>query len=193
MPGCSLFDMHSGHCSIARQSRPLAKMQAKSPCRQPSRRQSLLGRRARPRTCRDFHATSARSDNLQLTGWAPLLTLSETSPVSSARVTNLRVTCEQRSGEALSYVFPYCSAASSKQSLHARRNSLNHFNCLTVLWTALHLMREDQRILISVDRTWFHFGEKASRPALAADNQRQPRGARNVPADAGDVQSLEFV
>lgn len=30
------------------------------------------------------------------------------------------------------------------------RNSLNRFNCLTVLWTALHLAREDQRILISV-------------------------------------------
>ncbi|GBH32727.1 DEAD/DEAH box helicase [Sphingobium xenophagum] len=30
------------------------------------------------------------------------------------------------------------------------RNSLNHFNSLSVLWTALHLAREDQRILISV-------------------------------------------
>src|SRR3546814_20093395 len=30
------------------------------------------------------------------------------------------------------------------------RNSLNRFNSLTVLWTALHLAREDQRILISV-------------------------------------------
>ena len=30
------------------------------------------------------------------------------------------------------------------------RNSLNRFNCLSVLWTALHLAREDQRILISV-------------------------------------------
>lgn len=30
------------------------------------------------------------------------------------------------------------------------RNSLNRFNCLSVLWTALHLAEEDQRILISV-------------------------------------------
>lgn len=30
------------------------------------------------------------------------------------------------------------------------RNSLNRFNCLTVLWTSLHLAQEDQRILISV-------------------------------------------
>ncbi|MDG6079918.1 DEAD/DEAH box helicase [Erythrobacter litoralis] len=30
------------------------------------------------------------------------------------------------------------------------RNSLNRFNCLSVLWTALHLTQEDQRILISV-------------------------------------------
>ncbi len=30
------------------------------------------------------------------------------------------------------------------------RNSLNRFNCLNVLWTALHLAEEDQRILISV-------------------------------------------
>lgn len=32
----------------------------------------------------------------------------------------------------------------------AWRNSLNHFNSLSVLWTALHLAAEDQRILISV-------------------------------------------
>jgi hypothetical protein len=32
----------------------------------------------------------------------------------------------------------------------AMRNSLNRFNCLSVLWTALHLVEEDQRILISV-------------------------------------------
>ena len=32
----------------------------------------------------------------------------------------------------------------------AWRNSLNHFNSLNVLWTALHLADEDQRILISV-------------------------------------------
>lgn len=32
----------------------------------------------------------------------------------------------------------------------AWRNSLNHFNSLSVLWTALHLADEDQRILISV-------------------------------------------
>lgn len=30
------------------------------------------------------------------------------------------------------------------------RNSLNRFNCLSVLWTALHLADEDQRVLISV-------------------------------------------
>jgi hypothetical protein len=30
------------------------------------------------------------------------------------------------------------------------RNSLNRFNCLSVLWTALHLAHQDQRILISV-------------------------------------------
>ncbi len=30
------------------------------------------------------------------------------------------------------------------------RNSLNRFNCLSVLWTALHIVDEDQRILISV-------------------------------------------
>lgn len=30
------------------------------------------------------------------------------------------------------------------------RNSLNRFNCLSVLWTALHLVEEDQRVLISV-------------------------------------------
>ena len=30
------------------------------------------------------------------------------------------------------------------------RNSLNRFNCLSVLWTSLHLAREDQHILISV-------------------------------------------
>lgn len=32
----------------------------------------------------------------------------------------------------------------------AMRNSLNRFNCLSVLWNALHLVEEDQRILISV-------------------------------------------
>jgi hypothetical protein len=32
----------------------------------------------------------------------------------------------------------------------AWRNSLNHFNSLSVLWTALHLADDDQRILISV-------------------------------------------
>jgi len=32
----------------------------------------------------------------------------------------------------------------------AWRNSLNRFNCLSVLWTALHVAKEDQRILISV-------------------------------------------
>jgi hypothetical protein len=32
----------------------------------------------------------------------------------------------------------------------AMRNSLNRFNCLSVLWTALHLVEEDRRILISV-------------------------------------------
>ncbi|RQU29886.1 DNA helicase [Burkholderia cenocepacia] len=30
------------------------------------------------------------------------------------------------------------------------RNSLNRFNCLSVLWTALHLADDDQRVLISV-------------------------------------------
>jgi hypothetical protein len=53
----------------------------------------------------------------------------------------------------------------------AMRNSLNRFNCLSVLWTALHLVEEDQRILISVaqepEQTMRWFKEALSLPAWA--------------------------
>lgn len=52
------------------------------------------------------------------------------------------------------------------------RNSLNHFNCLNVLWTTLHLAEEDQRILISVaqepELTMRWFKEALDLPAWAA-------------------------
>ena len=54
----------------------------------------------------------------------------------------------------------------------AMRNSLNRFNCLSVLWTALHLVEEDQRILISVaqepEQTMRWFKEALELPSWAA-------------------------
>src|SRR3546814_2880962 len=52
------------------------------------------------------------------------------------------------------------------------RSSLNRFNCLSVLWTALHLVEEDQRILISV----------AQEPVILRD-----RGLRGRAIDGGGV------
>lgn len=62
------------------------------------------------------------------------------------------------------------------------RNSLNRFNCLSVLWTTLHLVDEDQRILISVaqepEQTMRWFKEAleldawAAVPAFAAPDGR---------------------
>ena len=53
----------------------------------------------------------------------------------------------------------------------AMRNSLNRFNCLSVLWTALHLVEEDQRILISVaqepEQTMRWFKEALELPSWA--------------------------
>lgn len=53
----------------------------------------------------------------------------------------------------------------------AMRNSLNRFNCLSVLWTALHLVEEDQRILISVaqepEQTMRWFQEALELPSWA--------------------------
>jgi len=58
------------------------------------------------------------------------------------------------------------------------RNSLNRFNCLSVLWTALHLVEEDQRILISVaqepEQTMRWFKEALLLPAWANAPQFQP-------------------
>ncbi|GGB23265.1 hypothetical protein GCM10011380_11210 [Sphingomonas metalli] len=52
------------------------------------------------------------------------------------------------------------------------RDSLNRFNCLNVLWTALHLAEEDQRILISVaqepERTMRWYKEALELPAWSA-------------------------
>ncbi|MCP1912519.1 hypothetical protein J2R96_004999 [Bradyrhizobium elkanii] len=52
------------------------------------------------------------------------------------------------------------------------RNSLNRFNSLTVLWTALHLVEEDQRILISIaqepEQTMRWFKEALELPTWAA-------------------------
>lgn len=61
------------------------------------------------------------------------------------------------------------------------RNSLNRFNCLSVLWTALHLVEEDQRILISVaqepEKTMRWFQEALLLPAWAnAPQFRSPEG-----------------
>jgi len=57
------------------------------------------------------------------------------------------------------------------------RNSLNRFNCLSVLWTALHLVEEDQRILISVaqepEQTMRWFKEALLLPAWANAPQFQ--------------------
>ncbi|MGQ3074170.1 MAG: DEAD/DEAH box helicase [Ferrovibrionaceae bacterium] len=57
-------------------------------------------------------------------------------------------------------------------------NSLNRFNSLSVLWTALHLVEEDQRILISVaqepERTMRWFKEALLLPAWANAPQFQP-------------------
>lgn len=53
----------------------------------------------------------------------------------------------------------------------AMRNSINRFNCLSVLWTALHLVEEDQRILISVaqqpEQTMRWFKEALELPSWA--------------------------
>ncbi|WP_240654800.1 DEAD/DEAH box helicase [Croceicoccus ponticola] len=62
------------------------------------------------------------------------------------------------------------------------RNSLNRFNCLSVLWTALHLVEEDQRILISVaqepEQTMRWFKEALLLPAWANAPQFQlPEGS----------------
>lgn len=58
------------------------------------------------------------------------------------------------------------------------RNSLNRFNCLSVLWTALHLVEEDQRILISVaqepEQTMRWFKEALQLPSWANAPQFQP-------------------
>src|SRR3546814_5200085 len=58
------------------------------------------------------------------------------------------------------------------------RSSLNRFNCLSVLWTALHLVEEDQRILISVaqepEQTMRWFKEALLLPAWANAPQFQP-------------------
>jgi len=63
----------------------------------------------------------------------------------------------------------------------AMRNSLNRFNCLSVLWTALHLVDEGQRILISVtqepEQTMRWFNEALLLPGwIAAPGIRQPEG-----------------
>jgi hypothetical protein len=59
----------------------------------------------------------------------------------------------------------------------AWRNSLNHFNCLNVLWTALHLA-EDQRILISVaqepEKTMRWFKEALERAEWTAVVRFEP-------------------
>ncbi|WP_217639975.1 DEAD/DEAH box helicase [Palleronia marisminoris] len=53
----------------------------------------------------------------------------------------------------------------------AWRNSLNHFNSLAVLWTALHLSGEDRRVLVSVaqepEKTMRWFKEALERPDWA--------------------------
>lgn len=59
------------------------------------------------------------------------------------------------------------------------RNSLNRFNCLSVLWTSLHLVDEGQRILISVtqepEQTMRWFKEALLLPGwTAAPKIRQP-------------------
>jgi hypothetical protein len=57
------------------------------------------------------------------------------------------------------------------QSSPAVRNSLNHFNCVSTLWTAIHLAAEDQRILISVaqapERTMGWFKDALELPTWA--------------------------
>lgn len=57
------------------------------------------------------------------------------------------------------------------QSPAGVRNSLNHFNCVSTFWTALHLAAEDQRILISVaqapERTMGWFKEALELPTWA--------------------------
>ncbi len=63
------------------------------------------------------------------------------------------------------------------------RNSLNRFNTLSVLWTALHLVEEDQRILISVaqepEQTMRWYKEALELPAWQAIvNFTPPRGRR---------------
>lgn len=67
----------------------------------------------------------------------------------------------------------------------AWRNSLNRFNCLSVLWTALHLIEEERRILISVaqepEQTMRWFKE-----ALALDSWA--RSVSFTPPD-GDARS----
>ncbi len=75
------------------------------------------------------------------------------------------------------------------------RNSLNRFNCLSVLWTALHLSREDSRVLISVvqepEQTMRWFTAALSRPdwegAIPFAVPDGPRGARFSEARAACV------
>jgi DEAD/DEAH box helicase len=67
----------------------------------------------------------------------------------------------------------------------AMRNSLNRFNSLSVLWMALHLVEEDQRILISVaqepEQTMRWFKEALELPSWNA--------APNFVAPAGELQT----
>lgn len=77
------------------------------------------------------------------------------------------------------------------------RNSLNRFNCLSVLWTALHLADEDRRILISVaqepEQTMRWFKEALERADWqGAVGFQPPEGPLKVRFDEARATCLDY-
>lgn len=77
------------------------------------------------------------------------------------------------------------------------RNSLNRFNTLSVLWTALHLVEEDQRILISVaqepEQTMRWYKEALGLAAWQAINRFQsPEGAQRLRFDEARAACVDY-
>lgn len=77
------------------------------------------------------------------------------------------------------------------------RNSLNRFNCLSVLWTALHLADEDQRVLISVaqepEQTMRWYKEALERADWqGAERFQRPEGAFRARFDEARAACLDY-
>ncbi len=77
------------------------------------------------------------------------------------------------------------------------RNSLNRFNCLSVLWTALHLAEKDQRVLISVaqepEQTMRWYKEALEREDWRGVVRFQPpEGSLRARFDEGRAACLDY-